>query len=136
MVCGQELRLAPERIDQIKSWCQRRGWTCLLAASIKSPHKGPSTGGVGIFVRTYVGLRPVPAMSVVMDDGAKLVEDGILEPARLIAAVIELPEHPPVLVGSGYLHVGEGMSESNYKTLQKIGRAVTKWGGPWALTCD
>ena len=56
-------------------------------------------------------------MSVVMDDGAKLVEDGILEPARLIVAVIELPEHPPVMVGSGYLHVGEGMSEANYKIL-------------------
>ena len=73
-----------------------------------------------------MGLRPVPAMSVVMEEGAKLVEDGILEPARLIAAVIELPEHPPVLVGSGYLHVGEGMSEANYRILQKFSRAATK----------
>ena len=86
IVLAQEHRLAAkDDIEQASSWCLRRGWRSIWAPANITPAKDTS-GGVAIFVRSWIGLMELP--------------DGISSSGRCLCCEAHLPGTPlPVGLG-------------------------------------
>ena len=127
LVCGQELRVLADDLPAASAWALRRGWHAVWVAAAPSLAGGPSSGGVAMFARDWIGLRPYEA---VQGDG------GSVAPHRLVAAVAEADGYNQILVGSGYLQSGEGTNEANLDILGRWGQTAGRWGGAWLLGAD
>ena len=84
IVLAQEHRLSAKGdIDQASSWCIRRGWRSLWAPA-NVTLADDTSGGVAIFVRSWIGLMELPG--------------GISSPGRCLRSEVHFPlGRPPFL---------------------------------------
>ncbi len=112
-VLAQETWVTQDSIPAASAWAKRRGWKSVWSAAQAGPNGG-AAGGVAIFVRDEFGLQYPPGGSHEW------------HPGRVVAAVLEAPEHRPLLLISSYLVHGVGPGAENLELLAKIGaRAKT-----------
>lgn len=115
VVLAQEHRLRGERVDEASEWARRQGWKSLWADAAKGDGDG-TRGGVAIFVRDSLGLRPPPW------------GDPVVEEARILAATVEAPGHRPTIYSTMYLEDGTGLAPRNRAYMAKLGQKFSKSG--------
>ncbi len=108
VVLAQETWIMQDSIPAASAWARRRGWKSVWSAARAGPNGGP-TGGVAIFARDELGLRYPPGGSHEW------------HPGRVVAAVLDAPEHRPLLLLSSYLVHGVGPGAENLEILANIG---------------
>eukprot|EP00959_Pyramimonas_sp_CCMP1952_P386099 8091851-Pyramimonas_sp.AAC.1 len=80
---------------------------------------GDFSGGVAIFVRSWLGCLEVPGGQVVC--------------GRALVCAFEIPGCPPFLAASAYLHHSEGLSDANLSLLSSLGVVPSTAARPWIL---
>ncbi len=115
VLLAQETWLSQDAVHAASAWAKRNGWKSIWAAAVEGPNGGAS-GGTAIFVRDYLGLRYPP-------DGPH-----VWVPGRVVAAVLDVPEHRPMLVVSAYLIHGIGPAPANLDILSRMGQRIRAVG--------
>eukprot|EP00972_Heterocapsa_arctica_P034786 5120924-Heterocapsa_arctica.AAC.1 len=57
IVCGQELHLLGQEADHASDWARKHGWKSIILEAIPGKSEPYSSGGVGIFVRDWLGMQ-------------------------------------------------------------------------------
>ncbi len=105
----QETWLTQDAIHAASSWARRNGWKSVWSAAVPGPNGGAS-GGTAILARDYLGLRFPPSGS----------HEWV--PGRAVAAVLDAPEHRPMILVSTYFYHGVGPGAANLEMMATIGR--------------
>ncbi len=108
VILAQETWIMQDSIPAASAWAKKRGWKSIWSAAQAGPNGG-ATGGVATFAREEFGLRYPPGGSHEWHLG------------RVVAAVLDAPEHHPLLLVSSYLIHGIGPAAANLDILAKIG---------------
>ncbi|CAK0858886.1 unnamed protein product [Prorocentrum cordatum] len=124
---GELTRLMRHRtkmFDSLRRNCSPTGWKSRIVPAAPGIGLGTS-GGVGIFVRDFLGCHDVSAKV-----GPTLV------PHRAASAIVQIPGGVSILVVSAYLRDSEGLSESNMGILCKLRAELSSLLGPFILGAD
>ena len=111
VVCVQEHKLAEGRINEANAQANASGWRAVWSPATTTP-KGAQSGGVAICVRQGIGLVKTNTASE--------------QQHRLVAASVEIPGVPPLLILSAYFSTGGGMIGKNLALLKEGCRVVGK----------
>ena len=121
VVLVQELHLVGDQVGEASQWGLRVGWKSMIVPAAPGIGLGTS-GGVGIFVRDFLGCHDVAAR-----------EGPVLVPHRAAPAGVQIPGEVSILVVSAYLKDSEGLSEFNRGVVWKIGAARSSCPGRFIL---
>ena len=126
IVCIQEHRLTKSKLADASQWAIARGWKSCWTAAIPSELGGPASGGVAILVKKDYGLEPDVAFK---DDHRQAA-------MRLLAAWVEVPGHPKLYIGNGYLWTGQGADPDNVGLTRSFATRAMNQGHPWLMAGD
>ncbi len=87
VLLAQETWVTQAAIPAASEWARRRGWKAVWSPA-RVTENGGTSAGVAIFARDYLGLR--------YPDN----ESHEVEPARIVAAVMEIPGARPIWLAS------------------------------------
>ena len=119
----QEHRLADqERISEASAWLRGKGWKSLWEPAVKT--EGGTSGGVGIACWADLGLDAVG-----MAGGSRW-------PAHAVLCRLHIPGWCPLLLGSIYGLVGQGLSEEHMEGLAKVATVMAESRMPFVLGAD
>ena len=110
VVCAQELRVAGDKARSLVNWAHWNGWKAIVNDGMVSEETGRLSAGVGIFARSHLGLGHPQG-------GPARTTDG-----RAVAAVVEIPGLPQMLVVAAYFRVGEKVSVGNLELMKEVGQ--------------
>ena len=114
VVLVQEVRTLLGGLDDLSSWCKKRGWKSLWLPAINT---GPGvSSGVGILVRDYMGLTCCPA-----GEGGSEVYG-----SRVLAAKVQFPGALAITAYSAYFVDGTGMADQNVLIASALGKHIGK----------
>ena len=120
VVLLQEVKVDCMAANDFTVWCASRGWQLLISAAVHKGEAGSLSAGVAIAARSGLGLRrPEQGLS----------RSHVIDPSRLVAGLLDLPEGRALLVGSAYFHVGQALSPRN-KGLLAAWAAVVRRHSP------
>ena len=109
VVLAQEVRLTAAFAEPASGWAARRGWTSAWAPSCCTA-TGRATGGVAIFVRSWLGFRPLAAPAVSPEYGH-----------RVVFGLLQAPGYGDIVLGSLYLIDSIGLAPANVEILGQVG---------------
>jgi len=121
IVCGQELHLVGQQVGQASAWAKSRGWKSLIMEAIPGKGEAYSSGGVGVFVRSWMGLQAIDIPGLDFQRG------------RLIAGLVEPPGFPQIMVASVYTVSGKGLGIESLELLQQLGSIVAARESPFII---
>ena len=124
VVLLQELRVRGDSLLAAQRRAARAKWS--LAAEPAAPtDAGSLSAGVGIAVRSHVGLCPVAGLAS-------------LDPCRSRVAVTHMGAicSGGIFLVSAYFWCNEGASQRNLELLQCIAQLVRQLHGPWIMAAD
>ena len=133
VVLLQELKLDELGMADFAAWAAKRQWQVIYSAAAPGPAGSEHhlSAGVAIACRQGLGLRhpgPLPSST-----------SHVISPGRLVAGYVDYPGGLSVLVGSCYLHDGQGLSRANRGILLKwatLTVATTEAAPCWLLGGD
>ncbi len=115
---AQETKVSAAAMATASTWSLKNGWK-MIGAPATTGKNGGTSGGVAVFVRSYLGAH-FPT------NGNHVIEEG-----RAVAAVVDIDGCRPILAVSAYLRDGVGLNDANMKTIGKIGACVSAHGNKW-----
>ena len=126
-VCLQETRLkAKEAIGAAKRWSKKSGWQLVLEEAAQG-QAGKTKAGVGIAVRSGVGVGPWPGQRA---------GDHTLVKHRASGCYLRGILRGGLACGSVYLKDGEGMGAVNSEACKQLAARLAGLDCPWALGGD
>ena len=119
VVLLQEHHLPPDRCDEARVWCRKRGWKALFSPALQGDKDDSRswTAGVAILVRDSLGLARWTAG--LQEPVAQPVDDGIV-PGRLVAGIVTLLDGVAIAVASGYWFSSQGLKECNLRLFSVV----------------
>jgi len=124
VVCAQELRVAGDKARSLVNWAHWNGWKAIVNDGMVSEETGWLSAGVGIFARSHLGLGHPQG-------GPARTTDG-----RAVAAVVEIPGLPQMLVVAAYFRVGEKVSVGNLELMKEVGQWCAVRKMPFLIGAD
>ena len=119
VVLLQEHHLPPDRCDEARVCCRKRGWKALSSLALQGDKDDSRswTAGVAILVRDSLGLARWTAGR--QEPVAQPVDDGIV-PGRLLAGIVTLLDGVAIAVASGYWFSSQGLKECNLRLFSVV----------------
>ncbi len=126
VVCVQEHHQLADQLDEVRRLSGRAGWKAAYDSALHTTGKG-SSGGTGIAVREWVGIREADALPTDVEWPPQ---------HRFSLRWVDVVVKGGILVGSVYLETGAGYGGANIGILNMIGQVLRAYGRPFILGGD
>ena len=119
VVLLQEHHLPPDRCDEARAWCRKRGWKALFSPALQGDMDDNRSWTAEVAILVRYSLGPAGWTAGLQEPLTRLLDDGIV-PGRLVAGIVTLLDGVAIAVASGYWFSSQGLKECNLRLFSVV----------------